>query len=205
MKQSQQAVAIDWQKARERLASAIAATDAALRLSPQRAREVMDARAAALARAPDEAAGAAETREVLSFQIATERYAIDTRIVREVQRQPEATPVPGTPGFVLGVANLRGEMLALFDLGEFLSIGLPRRELSPWLIVLGEERAEFGIVCDAVLEVHSLRGDALHPAPGSLAAAAREVVTGVTSDALIVLDGEKLLADPRLFIDDSTS
>jgi purine-binding chemotaxis protein CheW len=203
MKRAPQLINIDWEQARGRLARSAAATEAALQLSPEQVRQVLDDRATALACVPTAAIDAASTFEVLTFQLGQERYSIHTHLVREVLREPAATPVPGTPSFVLGIANLRGEMLAIIDLAEFFALHLQRREGLRWLIVVGVERAEFGIVCDEVSDVLKLRNDSLHLPPNSLAADCRELVTGVTSDALIVLDGEVLLSDPRLYIDDS--
>lgn len=203
MKQTLGSVVIDWQHVRQRLATAIAATDAAQHLSPQRARQLMDGRAVALARVHAAPPSASETVELLVFSLGDERYALQTRLVREVQRQPEVTFVPGTPGFVRGVANLRGEVLAVIDLGDLFALGGPHHDDCPWLIVLGEEQAEFGIACDAVHEVLTLRTDAVCNPPGSLSDVVRGYTQGVTSDALIVLAGEILLDDQRLFVDQS--
>src|SRR5262245_46166269 len=99
------ATQIDWQQVRRRLARAVAATEEASRLSPERARAVMEERARALARVPPAAARAADVLEVVIFALADELYAIETRHVREVSRLTDATPVPGAPDFLLGVLN----------------------------------------------------------------------------------------------------
>lgn len=203
MKRAPQLINIDWEQARRRIANCVAATEAALQLSPEQARQVLDDRAAAFALIPPAPIDGANTFEVLTFELGPERYSIHTHLVREVFRDPAITPIPGAPPFVLGITNLRGEMLAVIDLAEFFALNLPRGESFRWLIVIGGERAEFGIVCDEVSEVLTLRTDALHLPPTSLAADCREFIAGVTSDALIVLDGEVLLSEPRLYIDDS--
>jgi purine-binding chemotaxis protein CheW len=165
------------------------------------ARAVLDARAAALARVPAVPPDATDTLELLTFRLADEQYAFEVALVREVHRQPAITPLPGTPKRLLGVTNLRGEIMAVMDLGELFGIPAPQRDGAAWLIVLGRERAEFGVVCDSVQEVLSLRLDALRPAVNLLAGVGRELVRGVTAEALIVLDGERVLADERLYCD----
>jgi purine-binding chemotaxis protein CheW len=192
---------IDWQDVRARLARATAATEEALRLSPQRAKAVLEERARALARAPAQAPAAGEVLEVATFTLADERYGLETAHVREVVRLTDYTPVPGAPGFLAGVVNLRGDILAVFDLRPFLGVagggvtGLSRA------IVLGGARAEFGVLADAVHEVTAVPAGELHEPPASATGAGWQYLRGVTPDALIVLDGAALLQDGRLFID----
>jgi purine-binding chemotaxis protein CheW len=193
-------IAVDWDVFRKRLAAAAVATEAALRPSPERSRAIMDERAAALARVPESTAIAALALEVLSFGLAGERYAMETRFVREVARQPDVTPLPGTPPFILGLANLRGSVLALVDLARLLEIGDARQDDCPWTIVVGRERAEFGITCDAVNEVITLRPDEVLSPSGLQFGEGRELVRGVSKQALIVLEIAALLDDPRLWI-----
>jgi purine-binding chemotaxis protein CheW len=192
---------IDWQQVRQRLARAHQATEESLRLSPERARAVMEQRARDLARVPPRPPHATEVLEVVTFALADERYAVETCHTREVRPFPEFTPVPGAPDFLAGLVNLRGEVLAVFDLRRFFGVadrGLTDRSR---VIVLGGERAEFGVLADAVHEVTTLRIDEVAEPPASVAGAGRDYLRGVTKDALIVLDGAVLLRDGRLFID----
>jgi purine-binding chemotaxis protein CheW len=192
---------IDWQQLRHRLARARQATEESARLSPERARAVMEERARILARVPSRPPEAAEVLEVVTFALADERYAVETRHVREVLRVSEIAPVPGAPELLAGLLNLRGEILAVFDMRRTFGaadLGLTERAR---VVVLGDERAEFGVLADEVHEVTTLRIDEVHEAPGSVAGVAREYLRGVTAGALIVLDGAVLLRDSRLFID----
>jgi purine-binding chemotaxis protein CheW len=193
--------AIDWSQVRKRLARAIAATEETLRLSPQRARAILDERARLLARVPVQETRA-EGLEVVVFTLANERYGIETRHVREVVRLTNLTPLPGAPEFLAGIINLRGSILAVLDLGKFFGLAVPELSDRARVIVLGEERAEFGVLAEAY-EVVTLRADAVREPPDSVAGSAREFLRGVTADALLVLDGAALLADPRLTIDQS--
>jgi purine-binding chemotaxis protein CheW len=158
----------------------------------------MDERARSLARAPERVPDAAEVFEVVTFRLAGERYAIEARHVRRVVRLEDPTPVPGTPEFLAGVINQRGEVLAVFDLRTLLGVGAgadaPER-----VLVLGDDRDEFGVVADTVQETVTLRIDEVLEPSG--AAGGRQYLHGVTSDALIVLDGAALLRDEQLVID----
>ncbi len=195
--------AVDWTAVRERLARAQAATASALELSPERARAVMDERARLLARAQAVGPAPTEVLETLTFALGHERYAVESKHVREVVRLVDFTPVPGAPEFLLGVMNLRGDVLAIADLRKFFGVPQPGLTDLARVVVLGAEHAELGVLAD---EAHELRilsvAEVLEP-HGSVAGIDREYLLGVTKDALIVLDGTRLLADPRLFIDET--
>jgi purine-binding chemotaxis protein CheW len=194
---------IDWKKVHERLARARTATEEALRLSPERARQVMEERARTLARVTMEAPNAAEVIEVVRFGLANERYAIETPYLREVIRFTDYTPIPGAPDFLVGLLNLRGEILAVFDLRKFFGIVDKGVTDLSRVIVLGGERSEFGVLADTVHEVMTLRNTEVFEPPGSVAGIAREYLRGVTKDGLIVLDGKALLQASRFHIDQS--
>jgi purine-binding chemotaxis protein CheW len=194
----------DWEAAKQRLEDVARVVDEMQELSPERVREVLAERARVLARAPEQRPDSREVVEVIVFHLWQARFAVDTRLVRTVLRSFEVTPVPGGPGFLVGVTNLRGEMLAVIDLGGFFNLkSKPTNEQRSWLLVLGSDRAEFGLLAHQVDEVTMLRLNQIHPAPGSVVGVARDCSRGVTSDALIVLDGEALIAHERLTIDES--
>lgn len=190
---------IDWEAARRRLAELGQALEDTQQLSAERARALLEQRARHLAGVADSEDGAREELEVVTFALSNERYALESRYVLEVVPLADFTPVPGAPGFLLGVTNLRGEIVAIFDLRELL--GLSQRSISDLfrVIVLGSERPEFGIVADAVDEVTTLVAGALLDPPAERVGCA--YVRGVTKEALILLDGAALSRDPGLFVD----
>lgn len=139
--------------------------------------------------------------EVIGFRLAGERYALDADVVREVLPFTDFTGLPGVPPYVIGVTNLRGEILVVFDLR--ILFGLPGRGLTDRtrLIVCGADGPEFGIVADATQDVSSLPVSALAAEATLLGAERQPCVRGVTRDAVIVLDGAALLRDRRLFVE----
>jgi len=161
-------------------------------------REVLEQRARLLARVPEEPPRAGEVLELVGFVLAGERYAIESRFVREVARLSRFTPVPGTPAFVLGVTNLRGEILALFDLRRLLGVVTEGVTDLSRIVVLGEHRREFGLLADAASEILWVPGASLAQPATTWG---RTYVRGVSPDGVIVLSGEALLRDPELTID----
>jgi purine-binding chemotaxis protein CheW len=193
--------AFDWQKVRERLARASKALEEGLKPSPERIRAVLEERARAAARIPAPPPEAGAVLEVVLFDLGNERCAIETAFVREIHRPKEIAPLPGTPDFVVGISNLRGEMLAIFDLQRFFDMAATAPTEHSRVIVFGQERVEFGIRADRVHEVALLRIADIQEPPASVAAGARAFLRGVTADALLVLSGTALLDDPRLLVD----
>jgi purine-binding chemotaxis protein CheW len=191
--------ALNWHEARTRLARAIAATADAQHLSPERARAVLDERARTLAR-PPLARPTARLLEVATFQLAGERCAIETRYIYEIIRWHEPARLPGVPEHLAGLINLRGEIIAVFDLRKLLGIEPKEPTEHARVLVLGGERAELGVLADAAETVLTLSQEEMQPPPASVACG--DHYLGVAPDGLIVLNGQALLADPRLFIED---
>ncbi len=114
------------------------------------------------------------------FQIGQDRYACPLENVAEISRIPAVTPVPGTDDFVLGLANLRGNIVSVLDLKPLL--GVPEDEEKPLsayrmlLVTHGDVTAAF--IVDRVEGVVTVHESALEPPlPGS-AESVRPWITG---------------------------
>jgi len=164
------------------------------------ARHILRTRAKALARPSQHAPAAATVLEVLEFRLAQERYALETRYVREVCPLKDLTPLPCTPPFVLGVVNLRGRILPVFDLKKFFD--LPEQgvtDLHRIILIEGNEM-ELGLLADAVVGVRSIPADSLQPSLPTLIGIRSEYLKGVTAERLVVLDAARILADPKIIV-----
>jgi purine-binding chemotaxis protein CheW len=191
---------IDWLEFRERVAQAFESSLDASQPSKEQAQEILEERARRLAFVPAETDRQLESIEVLPFRLGREQYGMETRFAREVARLSDFTMIPGTPDFVIGVANLRGEIVPVFDLMLFFgfaSQGLMDRSR---MIVVGMSRPDFGIIADTVQEVSTLSLEEFVPNPSFEGARGRECIRGITRDAMIVLDGAALSSDRNLFI-----
>ena len=189
--------AIDWDERRARLASLAAG---AVDVSPEQSRAIMARRAHALARKTADASPPGETIDVLVFALGGERYAIETAFVHEVVRLGHCTPVPGAPDVVAGVTNHRGQILCVMDLRAILRApgGVPTDPAR--MVVLGAGAPEFGVLADLTEGIVALHRTEILPAPAA-AGGGTGCVRAVTPDALVMLDGTRLLDDPRLRVD----
>jgi purine-binding chemotaxis protein CheW len=167
--------------------------------SRERAQAILEERARLLARVPSREMSRTQLTEVLLFGLGKERFALATTQVHEVLRCKEFTPLPETPDFLVGITNLRGQILPLFDLGCLFALGAPAATPPSWLIVMGQERPEAGVLVDAIHEVARLRTEEILDPPeadGKL----QPYLRGVTAAGLILLDGGRLL-DHALCLD----
>jgi purine-binding chemotaxis protein CheW len=110
------------------------------------------------------------------------------------------TPLPCVPAFVLGIVNLRGEMLSVIDLKRFFE--LPDKGLGDLnkIIVLRSEEVLFSVLADAIVGVRRVMLADIHPSLPTLTGIRKDYLKGITPERLIVLDTEKLLADERIVV-----
>jgi len=182
---------VDWAEIRRRVEAAGRAVAGETAMSPERARRVLDERARALAR-PAAPPPAGDTLELLTFVLANEVYAVESRYVLAVFRLTDLSPLPGAKPPVFGVTAWRGELLTILDLRAALGLSVTALNDLSRVIVLGKERPAFGILADAVRELVNLPASAVREPPEGVAAK-REYLRGVTPDAVLVLDAGVLL------------
>lgn len=191
---------VEWSEVHRRLAVAEAALERGWVPAPEEVKKILKARAQALAREPEGDKAAGESIEILEFRLAYENYAIESSWVQEVYPLKDFTPVPGTPAFILGIVNVRGQILSVVDLKRFFE--LPEKGLSDLnkVIVVRDSKAEFGILADAVAGVRALSMAAIQASLPTLTGIREEYLKGVTHDRLVVLDGAKLLSDGKMIV-----
>ncbi len=136
------------------------------------------------------------------FSLGAARYAVPITQVMEVASLPALTPVPHTPDWLLGVTNLRGEILSVIDLGRFFSAASSAGTGGRMLVVRGNHDEPFtGLVVDAVLGQTSLvAGSFVQPAAPITDPVMRflEGVAEARGEAVGVLDLNRVVAAAEL-------
>jgi purine-binding chemotaxis protein CheW len=89
------------------------------------------------------------------FALAGQRLAADIRHTREVVVLPDRTAVPRAPAFVLGVANLRGNVVPVVDLRQVLGLPPSHTDASLRTIVLEHGGIQVAVPADEVLGLES--------------------------------------------------
>ena len=199
-----QARAIDWERIHRRLAVTATAISGGLLHDPEEIRRILNARARAAAKPPVKPDDA-ERLEILAFSLAGETYGVETCHVREVCQLKDLTAVPCTPPFVVGVMNLRGQILAIVDLREFFQ--LPARGLTDLnrVIVLRGGDNELGLLADSIDGLRSVRASDLQEGLPTLTGIRERFLKGVTGRMLAVLDDDRLLGDAGLKVNEQVT
>lgn len=193
---------INWQNLQDRLAAARHSIEKALDPASEDTDRILRVRAEALAKEPTAEKAQADSIEVVEFMLAHERYALETRFVREVYPLEVLTKVPCVPPFVLGIVNVRGAVLSILDLRVFFD--LPGKGLTDLnkVVVLEEGDMVFGILADAIVGVRDLAVADLQESLPTLTEVRAEYLRGVTRDRTVVLAAEKLLAEGAITVND---
>jgi purine-binding chemotaxis protein CheW len=139
-----------------------------------------------------------EVLQWVTFQLEEETYGINVMQVREVLRYNEIAPVPGAPDYVLGIINLRGNVVTVIDTRS--RFGLIPGEVTDntRIIVIESERQVIGILVDSVAEVVYLRTSEIDTTPSVGTDESAKFIQGVSNrygKLLILVDLNKLLTD----------
>jgi purine-binding chemotaxis protein CheW len=192
---------IAWDEIARRIERDLAAADPDA-VSPERSREVLRARAAALARPAPPLAGAADADsiEVLAFDVGGERYAVETGWVAQALPMRPLTAIPGVPNHVVGIVPFRGQVLAVLDLRSLLALPLARLAEPAGLVVLQGEAMEFALLADAIAGVQRYSRAALASSLPGLDQLRPSYLLGVAPDRTAILDAAQLLTDSTLVV-----
>ena len=139
-----------------------------------------------------------EVIQLVTFRLKDETYGINVMQVQEVLRITEIAPVPGAPGYVLGIINLRGNVVTVIDTRT--RFGLPTTEVddASRIVIIESEQQVVGILVDSVAEVVELLHSEIDQAPSVGNEESARYIQGVASrdeDLLIVVDLNKLLSE----------
>jgi chemotaxis-related protein WspB len=100
--------------------------------------------------------------QLLTFTVAGQAYAIESRTVIEVLPLVPARPIPKTPAYVRGIFTYRGGLVTLVDLGLRLADRVPDERLSTRVIVVEfaspadpQRRVRLGLVAEDVIAICS--------------------------------------------------
>jgi purine-binding chemotaxis protein CheW len=138
--------------------------------------------------------------QFLTFYCADEEYGVDILRVREIKGWPGVTAIPEAPAHVLGIMNLRGDIVPVIDLRT--RFGLDRRtpDASTVLIIVsaaaGKGHGTVGICVDAVSDVHGFASGAIKEAPDVGNGDAAGYLSGVVSresKILMLLDIDRVI------------
>ena len=134
----------------------------------------------------------------VTFRLGDEKYGINVMQVQEVLRITEIAPVPGAPSYVLGIINLRGNVVTVIDTRNRFGLMSKETDDSSRIVIIETEDHIIGILVDSVAEVVELRASEIETAPNVGNDESSKYIQGVTSienELLILVDLNKFLSD----------
>jgi len=193
---------MDWEEIYRRIENVRLAIEQGFQPTGEVLQRILGERAKILAGGAEDKSERGEYLEVAEFLLAHEKYAIETRHIREVYSVTDLTPIPCTPPFVFGIINVRGEIVSVIDIKKFFD--LPEKGITDLnkAIILQSKDIEIGILVDAVLGVRNIFITELEGSLPTLTGIREEYLKGITKERQVILDAEKLLSDRRIIVDE---
>lgn len=127
---------------------------------------------------------------IVTFLVEGRQFGVDVGLVREIKGWQATTPLPNTASYVLGVLNLRGTVITVFDFRQRLGLGPSPISRSSVILVLDLGRQPVGLLVDAVSDIVDIPRSDLRPPPEVLGV--EEALHG------IAVRGDKVIALPDL-------
>lgn len=163
-------------------------------------KNILRQRAKKLAKEPQKE-GLQETfLEVVEFMLARERYAVEAKYVREVWPLKDITPLPMTPRFIMGIINVRGQILSVMDIKKFYD--LPETGVTDLnkVIIVHADDMETGILADMIMGFSKIPVSEIQPPLPTLTDIRAEYLIGVARERTAILDMKKMLSDKRIIV-----
>ena len=134
----------------------------------------------------------------VTFRLDNESYGINVMQVQEVLRYTEIAPVPGAPSYVLGIINLRGNVVTVIDTRQ--RFGLMNAEISDntRIVIIEADKQVVGIMVDSVAEVVYLRQSEIETAPNVGNEESAKFIQGVcnkNNELLILVELDKMMSE----------
>jgi purine-binding chemotaxis protein CheW len=119
------------------------------------------------------------TEHLATFFLDREEYGVEVKLVQEIRRIAEITPVPRAPEFIRGVINLRGRIIPVVDLKKKLDLGEVRDEKAARIVVVKIQDRLIGMLVDGASQVLKVPVSSVEPAPDEVVEKGGDYIRGV--------------------------
>jgi|TARA_R110002124_G_scaffold90781_3_gene231319 purine-binding chemotaxis protein CheW len=136
--------------------------------------------------------------QYVTFRLDDETYGIDVMQIQEVLRYTEIAPVPGAPDYVLGIINLRGNVVTVIDTRRRFGLADAEVTDATRIVVMESSNQVMGILVDSVAEVVYLKASEIETAPNVGNEESAKFIQGVCNkngELIILVEFDKMLSD----------
>ncbi len=152
------------------------------------------------------------TNQYLTFRLDGDLFAVDVSKAREVLDFADVTRVPQTPDYMLGVINLRGNVVPVINLRRKFGMDDAERTVDTCIIVIEieikDETVVIGVVADAVQEVLDLDAEQIAPPPRLGTRLNTEFIRGMgnlNDQFIILLDIDRVFTHEEIAVIDQSA
>lgn len=144
--------------------------------------------------------------QLVTFRLGEELYGVNIMDVKEIVKIQNIRQIPNAPYYMVGILNLRSEIIPIIDLHRRFHIGLQNGdveldELDSGFIILNIQGTQIGVIIDKVSRVVTVNRSEVQEPPQMQSGIGSEYITGVVQENnsyLIILDTQKLFETKEL-------
>lgn len=159
---------------------------------------ILKQRAERVARATSDDTGA-EMFGALMITVRDETYAVPIEVLTGVYESVSVVPVPCTPAYISGIANIRGHIIPVLNLVHLLGVGGMADEPAQMLVIASDNEVTMAFEADMVGDVVNIFSHEVSLPPGG-AGQQMNYIQGVMQDGVALLNMHAILADPALAV-----
>jgi len=108
-----------------------------------------------------------DTVQFVTFFLSEREFGVDIQSVREIKGWQQTTALPSTPPYVLGAINLRGQIIAVYDLRQRLGIGATEAGDSHVVVVVEIGDRSLGLLADSVSDILTIDVGSIRAVPAT--------------------------------------
>lgn len=138
--------------------------------------------------------------QIVAFKLGEEEYGINIASVESIIKMQAITVVPQAPKFVIGVTNLRGNIVPVIDLKTRLDLEATETTQDSRIVVALLRDAKIGMVVDSVSQVIDVEESQIEPKPQMATSIDSSFISGVAKiddELVILLDLEEVLTNTK--------
>jgi len=138
-----------------------------------------------------------EIRQYIAFTIGSEKYGLDLMEIDSIERLSPITRVPKSKDFVLGVINLRGNIIPVIDTRKIIGFPPKTHDEQTRIIIAKYEDCSIGILVDNVINILEVAEDQIQGRDEVFEDKSQELVAGlikIESEIVLILDLQKILS-----------
>jgi len=135
-----------------------------------------------------------DATQYCTFRVDTLYLGIDVHKVQEVMRRLDTTPVPLAHAAIVGMINLRGQIVTAIDLRQRIGLAPRPVDQEPMNVVMRTDDGAVSLIVDEIGDVIAVAEDLFERIPDTLQGPIRDLVRGVyklDGQLLLILDSAK--------------